>query len=187
MCVREPDSPDWSAPPGLTFRDWVNNPESAGRPPAGTANGEGGAGRLRRPTAGDLEYHLSTLFPPVRPRGHFELRMIDAQPGDGWIVPLAVSSALLSDAQAGEAALAAVAPLGDGLPPGDDGPWVRAARRGPADPAISQASRACFAAAREALDRAAAPAAVTAAVDAFIDQYVSKDRCPADDLLEEIA
>jgi ergothioneine biosynthesis glutamate--cysteine ligase EgtA len=187
MCVREPDSADWSAPPGLTFRDWVNNPESAGRAPAGKGNGEGGAGRLRRPTAGDLEYHLSTLFPPVRPRGHFELRMIDAQPGDGWIVPLAVSSALLSDAQAGEAALAAVAPLGDGLPAGDDGPWVRAARRGPADPAISQASRACFAAAREALDRTAAPAAVTAAVDAFIDQYVSKDRCPADDLLEEIA
>jgi hypothetical protein len=23
-------------------------------------------------------------------------------------------------------------------------------------------------------------------VDAFIDQYVSKDRCPADDLLEEV-
>ena len=51
---------------------------------------------MRPPTAGDLEYHLSTLFPPVRPRGHFELRMIDAQPGDGWVVPLAVASALLA-------------------------------------------------------------------------------------------
>src|ERR1700761_5290739 len=169
MCVREPDSADWSAPPGLTFRDWVragpaNKTEPSGKAPAG--NGEADAWRLRRPTAGDLEYHLSTLFPPVRPRGHFELRMIDAQPGDGWIVPLAVSSALLSDAQAGEAALTAVAPLGDGLRDRDDGPWVRAARLGPADPAISQASRACFAAAREALDRTGAPTTVTAAVDA---------------------
>jgi len=188
MCVRDPDSADWLAPPGLTFRDWVRGAPTAGTPGTG-APGPGeaadGDGRLRRPTAGDLEYHLSTLFPPVRPRGHFELRMIDAQPGDGWIVPLAVSSALLSDAQAGDAALAAVAPLWDGRWPGDDGSWVRAARLGPADPAVSRASRACFAAAREALDRMGAPAAITAAVDAFIHQYVSKDRCPADDLLEE--
>ena len=192
MCVPDPDSADWSAPPGLTFRDWVRGDSGstahmapgAETPASGEADGDG---RLRRPTADDLEYHLSTLFPPVRPRGHFELRMIDAQPDDGWIVPLAVSSALLSDAQAGDAALTAVAPLWDGRWPGDDGPWVRAARLGPADPAISRASRDCFAAAREALDRIAAPAAVTEAVDAFIDQYVSKDRCPADDLLEEIA
>jgi len=211
MCVRDPDSADWSVPPGLTFRDWVRGataaavrrtrvPAAAGRaadirvaaatvPPPGGAAGNGAAGngdgRLRRPTAGDLEYHLSTLFPPVRPRGHFELRMIDAQPGDGWIVPLAVCTALLSDAQASDAALAAVAPLWNGRWSGDDGPWLRGARLGPADPAISQASRACFAAAREALDRMSAPAAVKGAVNAFVDQYVSKDRCPADDLLEE--
>jgi ergothioneine biosynthesis glutamate--cysteine ligase EgtA len=201
MCVPNPDSCDWSAPPGLTFREWLRgDPVTADPVPRGTgttraeapgaaapANGEAGDGDvpLRRPTADDLEYHLSTLFPPVRPRGHFELRMIDAQPGDGWIVPLAVSSALLSDAKAGDAALAAVEPLWDGRSPGDEGPWVRAARLGPADPAISRASRACFTAAREALDRMTAPAAITGAVDSFIDQYVTKDRCPADDLLEE--
>ena len=190
MCVPDADSADWSAPPGLTFRDWVRGAPAAraraapgtAAPGAGEANGEG---RLRRPTADDLEYHLSTLFPPVRPRGHFELRMIDAQPGDGWIVPLAVSSALLSDAEAGDAALAAVAPLWDGRWPGDDGPWVRAARLGPADPAISRASSECFAVARQALDRMTVPAAITGAVDAFIDQYAAKGRCPADDLLEE--
>src|SRR3984957_6542702 len=199
MCVPNPDSCDWSAPPGLTFREWVRgDPVTTDPVTRGTgttraeargapANGEAGDGDvpLRRPTADDLEYHLSTLFPPVRPRGHFELRMIDAQPGDGWIVPLAVSSALLSDAKAGDAALAAVEPLWDGRSPGDEGPWVRAARLGPADPAISRASRACFTAAREALARMPAPAAITGAVDSFIDQYVTKDRCPADDLLEE--
>jgi glutamate--cysteine ligase len=188
MCVRDPDSADWSAPPGLTFRDWVrgDQPAAGAATPAG-GEADDGDGRLRRPTAGDLEYHLSTLFPPVRPRGHFELRMIDAQPGDGWIVPLAVSSALLSDARAGDAALAAVEPLWDGRSPWDDEPWVRAARLGPADPAISRASRECFAAAGEALERMAAPAMITEAVGTFIDQYVNKDRCPADDLLEETA
>jgi ergothioneine biosynthesis glutamate--cysteine ligase EgtA len=180
MCVRNPDSAEWSPPPGLTFRDWVR-----GSPGSGA--------RLRRPSVDDLDYHLSTLFPPVRPRGHFELRMIDAQPGDGWVVPLAVTAALLSDAAAGEAALAAASVLrngspgsgssGDG-PPGDD-PWRRAARLGPADPLLGQASRECFAAARAALDRMGASAEITAAVDEFTQRYVLSDRCPADDLLEE--
>ena len=68
---------------------------------------------------------------------------------------------------------------------GGENPWPRAARLGPADAAIARASRECFAAARSALDRMAVPAEITAAVDAFIERYVSKDRCPADDLLEE--
>ena len=94
-----PDSPDWTAPPGLTFRDWLR---------------EGGSGPLRAPTAEDLDYHLSTLFPPVRPHGHMELRMIDAQPGDGWIVPAAVVTALADDERAADAALAAAEPVWDG-------------------------------------------------------------------------
>ena len=91
MCVREPGSQDWTAPPGVTFRDWLR---------------DGGSGSLRAPTAQDLDYHLSTLFPPVRPHGHLELRMIDAQPGDGWIVPAAVVTALADDERAADAALA---------------------------------------------------------------------------------
>jgi glutamate--cysteine ligase len=183
MCVRDPGSDDWSAPPGLTLRDWVR-----------------GTG-LRAPTTEDLIYHVSTLFPPVRPHGHLELRMIDAQPGDGWIVPLAVTSALLDDELASEAATAAADRLwaghgrvgewplslaADGAGGADgENPWPRAARLGPADPAIARASRECFAAARSALDRMAVPAEITTAVDAFIERYVSRDRCPADDLLEE--
>ena len=70
--------------------------------------------RCGRPTAEDLDYHLSTLFPPVRPHGHMELRMIDAQPGDGWIVPAAVVTALADDDRAADAALAAAEPVWDG-------------------------------------------------------------------------
>ena len=33
------------------------------------------------PTTDDLAYHLTTLFPQVRPRGHLEVRYVDAQPG----------------------------------------------------------------------------------------------------------
>jgi ergothioneine biosynthesis glutamate--cysteine ligase EgtA len=171
MCVRS-GSDDWSAPPGLTLRDWVRGTVLEGAP------------RLRAPTTEDLTYHLSTLFPPVRPRGHFELRMIDAQPGDGWVVPAALASALLSDARAADAATAAAERLWADFPGGD--PWLTAARRGPADARLARAGRECFEAARGALGRQGTPAGIVAAVDAFTEQYVNKDRCPADDLLEEV-
>ncbi len=171
MCVPDGASGDWTAPPGLTLRDWVRG---------GAVDG----GRLRQPTTDDLSYHLSTLFPPVRPRGHFELRMIDAQPGDGWIVPTAVASALLGDGPAGDAAMAAVAPVWAGQADGE--PWLTAARHGPADSRIAAASRECFGAARAALAGQDTPEPILAAVDGFIERYVSKNRCPADDLLEEV-
>ncbi|HSZ43129.1 MAG TPA: glutamate-cysteine ligase family protein [Trebonia sp.] len=221
MCVPS-EGEDWSAPPGVTLRDWIRGGETRdGEAPgdaarAGQTRGDGDApadnggehgargdgpragliGRL--PTTTDLDYHLSTLFPPVRPRGHFEVRVIDAQRGDGWVVPLAVTTALLSDDRASDLAMAAVERIWpDGAPgvraPGDSArdsgqerdPWILAARRGPADPAIARASRECFDAARDALARQAAPAAICHAVEAFTDSYVAQDRCPADDLLEE--
>jgi glutamate--cysteine ligase len=175
MCVREPDSPDWAAPPGLTFRDWLRGGSAA--PPG-----------LRPPEPGDLEYHLSTLFPPVRPRGHMELRMIDAQPGDGWIVPAAVVAAVTGDERAAEAAMAAAEPVWARSRMAQDlmGPWLRAASCGPADPDLSRASRQCFEAAIDALSRSGAPAPIQQAVADFNERYVLKDRCPADDQLEEV-
>ncbi|HEY2443829.1 MAG TPA: ergothioneine biosynthesis glutamate--cysteine ligase EgtA [Streptosporangiaceae bacterium] len=174
MCIRRDDPAGWSAPPGLTFRDWLR-----------------GAGE-RRPTAEDLTYHLSTLFPPVRPRGHLELRMIDAQPADGWVVPLAVAAALLSDPQVADAAMAAAEPVWqqaaappDGHPWPDSDPGLRAARHGPADAGLDRAGRACFEAADAALGRAGASDEVRHAVAAFADRYVLAGRCPADDLLKE--
>ena len=170
MCVRDSGSADWAVPAGLTFRDWLR---------------DGGSGGLRAPTAKDLDYHLSTLFPPVRPRGHMELRMIDAQPGDGWIVPLAVATALADDERAAADAMAAAEPVWDGPAYAHD-PWLRAARSGPADPQIGRASKQCFEAADAALGRSGAPAAIRQAVADFTERYVLHDRCPADDHLEEI-
>lgn len=181
MLVRDTASANWTAPPGVTFRDWLRGRDDL----------------LRRPNGDDLAYHLSTLFPPVRPHGHLEVRMIDAQPGDdGWVVPLAVVTALADDERAADAAMAAVEPLWDGhamagdWPPGDSAaggnPWLTGARCGPADPLIARASRECFDAARAALARQRVPAAIRESVDGFIDRYVQRDRCPADDLLEEV-
>ena len=175
MVVRREGSPSWTAPPGLTFRGWLRG------------HGE------RRPTVDDLTYHLSTLFPPVRPRGHLELRMIDAQPGDGWVVPAAVTWALFEDPKAADTAMAAAEPLaaGHGRHGGhahngtsNGNPWLRAARDGPADPALAQASQQCFEAADAALGRANAPADIRDSVAEFTERYVLRRRCPADDQLE---
>ncbi len=165
MVLRDPGSHRWTAPSGLTFRDWLRG--AVGPPP----------------TADDLTYHMSTLCPPVRPRGHLELRVHDAQLGDGWIVPTAVVSALLDDPVAAQAAMAAVEPLQKEGPPGEL--LVRAARLGQDDPALATASRECFAAADSALARLDAPATIRDAVAAFADRYVLRGRCPADDRLDE--
>ncbi|MEV6015562.1 MULTISPECIES: ergothioneine biosynthesis glutamate--cysteine ligase EgtA [unclassified Streptomyces] len=166
MCVRGTDAP-WEVPEGLSFRDWTRSDA----PPDRT----------------DLDYHMTTLFPPVRPRGHLELRMIDAQPGeDGWIVPLAVTAALFDDPEAAEIAYRTVKPLAEraGRDPAPRNPlWQDAARFGLADPELREAAAICFAAAYEALPRLGATAEVLDAVAEFTDRYVARGRCPADDLV----
>lgn len=168
LCVRRADGQPWNAPAGRTFRDWLRGPEAD------------------RPTLADLEYHASTLFPPVRPRGYLELRMIDAQPGDGWIVPVALAAALFSDQQATDAALAALEPLSAAsTEPGPRGAaWTRAAARGMDDPVLRRAALDCFAAADAALSRAGVDGRIRAAVAEFRDRYPARGRCPADDLLD---
>ena len=165
LCVRCNESEPWHAPPGLTMRDWL----------------DGAAPRLRAPTITDLDYHLTTLFPPVRPRGWLELRMIDTQHADEWIVPAAVTAVLFDDPTAAQVAWAATEPLCDGqvLPRADM--WERAARFGLSAPDIAKAALACFAAAENALSESSD--SVRFAVSAFIERYVARGRCPADDRL----
>ncbi|HEX5190569.1 MAG TPA: ergothioneine biosynthesis glutamate--cysteine ligase EgtA [Streptosporangiaceae bacterium] len=195
LCVRRPDGEPWTVPAGLTFRDWLRG---SGQPRA--PEDESGV-PPEPPTADDLSYHLSTLFPPVRPRGHLELRMIDAQPGDGWIVPVSVVAALTDDPVAADAAMAAAEPVwqangasGRASPvprqriAGRDQatPWLRAARLGLADPVLARAAQQCFDAAAASLARSAAPAVARSAVTDFAERYVYRNRCPADDILDSI-
>jgi len=171
MCIRR-DSGPWDVPEEFTFRQWTRS-----RAP-------------RPPTREDLDYHITTLFPPVRPRGFLELRMIDAQPGDdGWIVPLAVTTALFEDAEAAETAYRLVKPLAEralGLPAPHNPLWIDAARYGLADPELHEATAGCFAAALEALPRLGATDRVTNTVTAYLERYVLQGRTPADDLLDRL-
>ncbi|MET8163659.1 ergothioneine biosynthesis glutamate--cysteine ligase EgtA [Streptomyces sp. NPDC005329] len=169
MCVRR-DSGPWDVPDRLTFRQWTRT----GSPP----------------TREDLDYHLTTLFPPVRPRGHLELRMIDAQPGDdGWIVPLAVTTALFDDPEAAESVYRAVKPLAERaqpLPAPHNPLWIDAARYGLTDPELHEVAVTCFTTALRALPRLGATEAVTDAVSDYLDRYVLRGRTPADDLLDRL-
>ena len=121
----------WSAPVGLTFRTWLREGRQA-------------VPDVPAPTLDDLGYHLTTLFPPVRARGHLEVRYLDAQPGRWWRVPAAVISALVDDDRAGDEALAAAEPVADR--------WPDAARFGLADPEIARAARRVLEIAAASLD-----------------------------------
>jgi glutamate--cysteine ligase len=113
ICIRRPGG-CWEPPARLTFADWLD-------------------GALPTPpTTEDLDYHLSTLFPPVRPRGYLEVRYIDAQPDGGWVAPSALLTALLARESTVDAVLDAAAPAA--------GRWLHAARYGLADRRIAQAA-----------------------------------------------
>lgn len=159
LLVRRDPQP-WVAAPGMTLREWV-----AGSTPWG------------RPTYDDLAYHLSTLFPPVRPHGWLELRAIDALPDHLWPVAVAVVAALVEDPRAADSARDATAGL--------DGHQHRAARDALGDRDLRRAADRCFVAALAALPRLGAEPALVDQVDAYADRYVAVGRTPADDLLDD--
>jgi glutamate--cysteine ligase len=115
LCVRR-DGGRWDPPPGATLGDWI------------------GGALPWRPTTDDLDYHLSTLFPPVRPRGYLEVRYLDCQPGGDWIVPVALLAALFGDRATTEAALDLATPVARR--------WPAAYRLGLADRPLRRAATA---------------------------------------------
>jgi ergothioneine biosynthesis glutamate--cysteine ligase EgtA len=150
MLVRDDDG---GAAPVLTraaFADWVTGEADLGR----------------RPTAADLDYHLTTLFPPIRPRGFLEIRYLDAAPEPWWPALAAVTATLLDDPVAADLAAEASAPAA--------GAWSLAAREGLGAPALRRAAVACLAAAVPAV-----PAALRAEVEALAE-LVGSGRSPGD-------
>lgn len=137
----------------------------------------GGHERFGYPTVDDLQYHLTTLFPPVRPRGWLELRMIDSLPDPWWRVAVAVAVALLDDDVAAMRATRAVTRT--------ESMWRDAACHAVAHPALGRAARDCFAAALDALPRLGAASTTVELVAEYRDRYVARGRCPADERLME--
>lgn len=143
----------------LAFADWITRGHELGFP-----------------TKADLDYHMTTLFPPVRPRGWLELRSADSLPEPWWRVPAAVWTALLYGDGADRAERDAGATAGM---------WREAARDGLRHPALASAAMSCFAAALDALPALCPNGHILDLVAAFADRYPARGRCPADDRLKE--
>jgi glutamate--cysteine ligase len=122
--------------------------------------------------------HLTTLFPEVRPRGHFELRSADAVAPQWYAAPLALAVGLTYEPRALHAAA-------DLLGTPDLGRLDRAGRLGLRDPELATTAADLV---QIALDGCAGlgpgyfhPSDLEQA-QAFFDQYTRRGRCPADDV-----
>lgn len=141
----------------LPFADWADGRELLGG---------------RRPTRYDLEYHLTTLFPPVRPRQWLEIRYLDSVPADIWPAVVFTLVTLLDDPAAADLAAEAVEPVATA--------WDTAARIGMGDQRIFSAANRCVAIAAER-----APAGLSDAMQRLAES-VAHGRCPADDFSDRV-
>jgi glutamate--cysteine ligase len=153
MLVRDDDGGAVPVRSGAAFADWLTGEADLGR----------------RPTRADLDYHLTTLFPPVRLRGFLEIRYLDAAPEPWWPALAAVTATLLDDPVAADRAAEASEPVA--------GAWTRAAREGLADPALRRAATDCLTAAVDAVPDVLRPE-VTA-----LAELVAAGRSPGDAVL----
>jgi glutamate--cysteine ligase len=120
--------------------------------------------------------HLTTLFPEVRPRGHFEVRSCDAIDPKYYAAPLVFLTGLAYDARsAAEAAVLA----------GDSRALLRAAgEHALRDPSIARVARDLFELALSGAERLGASFCGAEDIEtarAFYREFTSRDRSPADD------
>jgi glutamate--cysteine ligase len=145
LAVRRPGG-TWTVPAGITFADWIGG----ALPAAG------------RPTFDDLDFHLGTLYPLVRPGGELQIRYLDAQPAADWFAPVAVLHALLGSDAVADAARDLVAPAA--------GRWLEAARYGLTDPVIAATAPALLDLAWRALADTGLPARLRSVVALSIER-----------------
>jgi glutamate--cysteine ligase len=120
--------------------------------------------------------HLTTLFPEVRPRGHFEVRSCDAIDPEWYVVPILLICGLAyDDRSANEAAVLA----------GDSAALLRGAgEHALRDPSIARTARDLFQLALQGAARLGAAYFSEEDVErcrAYYDRYTARDRSPADD------
>ena len=121
----------------------------------------------RRPTHADLDYHLTTLFPPVRPRRWLEIRYLDSLPDAVWPAVVFTLVTLLDDPVAADIAADATEAVATA--------WDRAAQIGLGDRRLHEAATRCVQTAAER-----APAELEESMQQLM-RSVEKGRCPADD------
>jgi glutamate--cysteine ligase len=118
------------------------------------------------PTADDVAYHLTTLFPPVRPKRWLELRMIDSLPDPWWRVPVAVATALVDDDATVEAAETSAAR------------WSEAATNGLDDPVIGRVAKVGATRALARLDRIGADGCTAQLTEQWADAVLKGSSMP---------
>ncbi|MBM2812108.1 MAG: glutamate--cysteine ligase [Chloroflexi bacterium] len=153
--------------PDTSFRDWMERGDDAGYP-----------------TLDDWHYHLTTLFPQVRPRGFLELRAIDAPAARWRAVPVAVATTLLLD----DAACADATGLLEPLVPHMDDIERLSAVCGLDDPNVAALAQSLMRTAIDAIPRLAegwCSPSIAADVAAFNERFTARGRCPADDWFGE--
>ncbi|MFZ0903025.1 MAG: ergothioneine biosynthesis glutamate--cysteine ligase EgtA [Mycobacterium sp.] len=141
----------------LPFADWADGRELLGG---------------RRPTSYDLEYHLTTLFPPVRPRQWLEIRYLDSVPDAVWPAVVFTLVTLLDDPVAADIAAEAVEPVATA--------WDIAARVGLTDRRLYAAANRLVAVAAERV-----PPGLTEAMQQLV-AAVERGRCPADEFSDQV-
>jgi glutamate--cysteine ligase len=129
---------------------------------------EGDAPIERRPTRDDVDYHLTTLFPPVRPRGYVEIRCIDALPEQWWPAVAALTVTMLDDPIVADRARELCEPIRHA--------HAVAARDGLGDPAVNAAVQGCVEAAV-----LRCPPALKSEVEAYAELLAS-GRTPGDEI-----
>ncbi len=152
---------------GWSFRDWLTEPHP----------------ELGFPRAADLDYHLTTLFPEVRPRaGVLEIRSCDALPPRWQPVPVVLMAGLLYDDVARQEALEVlerylhITPL----------LWSAAAARGLADDTIAYLVEHVWPLALEGSKRLGKVfiGPKQAISERFVEAYPMQRKTPADELRE---
>ncbi|MBV9514107.1 MAG: ergothioneine biosynthesis glutamate--cysteine ligase EgtA [Mycobacteriaceae bacterium] len=139
----------------VAFADWVDgDPILAGR----------------RPTTADLDYHLTTLFPPVRPRGWLEIRYLDTVPDALWPALVFTLVALLDDPALADVAAAATEPVATA--------WDVAARIGLADRRLHACAVRCVQAAAQCV-----PPTLWDSMQRLV-RLVERASCPGDEFAE---
>lgn len=150
---------EWEVPVyPITFGDWIDGALS------------------EPPTFSDLDYHLTTVFPPVRPQGHLEVRYLDAQPArsdgstGGWFAPVAMLVALTNSSETTERAADIAAPVA--------GAWRCAARDGLRDRRLAAVAAELVTLAVDNLDTTDLPTATTDMVRRSLDQQLTRQCSP---------
>lgn len=158
MLIRLEDSRYETITETMNFKDWINNGHTYGFP-----------------TEDDFAYHLTTLFPPVRPRGRLEIRMIDALPDDLLRVATATVCSLLGPQGAEEISKRTW----------DAGSlWYEAARYGLSHPGLRRMATDAFEIALDVAEDSGVDANTRSMMATFFRDHVSVGRCPADDRLD---